>query len=219
MSILTSTWIQLKTPNTCNEIAHIASSMGNRLSSFTNTVPQGTDTSGPSAASLEKKVRASSSQEDTCIICIDDSDDERSTLQCGHRFHTECVKPWMERWQTCPLCRKRDTITFPPISCHSNCLISINHVSPNTFSSRVVDSLEATIMRMMEEHLTNHNRLVNTYNQHQQPPPFIGPITYQDAVARRNLQIENGILISQISPPRQITDNDDHQWEQLEPIL
>lgn len=67
---------------------------------------------------------ASSDAADThwCIICRDgsegadgaDNDEPQEQQQvatatlmpCGHRFHGECIKPWLELRSTCPLCRQ-----------------------------------------------------------------------------------------------------------------
>jgi len=47
----------------------------------------------------------------TCAICIEDlppvgEDDSTITLPCQHRFHTDCVVPWLtERQSKCPMCK------------------------------------------------------------------------------------------------------------------
>lgn len=47
-----------------------------------------------------------------CIICRDDLDHQATSgevpkkLKCGHCFHLECLRSWIERQQTCPTCRK-----------------------------------------------------------------------------------------------------------------
>ena len=42
-------------------------------------------------------------------------EDSVTTLLCGHRFHSNCVKMWLVKDATCPLCRSkvlvRDSIT------------------------------------------------------------------------------------------------------------
>jgi len=50
-----------------------------------------------------------------CAICMedfrnDDSDnseeiDPIKTLRCGHRFHCDCIDPWIAQKSSCPLCR------------------------------------------------------------------------------------------------------------------
>lgn len=43
----------------------------------------------------------------TCSICLCDSPVERVVLNCGHRFHEQCISSWMTRarFARCPLCR------------------------------------------------------------------------------------------------------------------
>ncbi|KAL3876337.1 hypothetical protein ACJMK2_034198 [Sinanodonta woodiana] len=51
----------------------------------------------PVEAALEKK----------CPICLglQDEDDEVKRLPCSHKFHTQCILPWLSKVNTCPLCR------------------------------------------------------------------------------------------------------------------
>ncbi|XP_064413293.1 E3 ubiquitin-protein ligase TTC3 isoform X2 [Latimeria chalumnae] len=45
-------------------------------------------------------------EEDPCIICHDDlSQETLCVLECGHRFHKECIKEWLKKQSTCPTCR------------------------------------------------------------------------------------------------------------------
>jgi len=43
----------------------------------------------------------------TCIICRDEmvGDPRAKVLPCGHVFHFYCLRSWLERQQTCPVCR------------------------------------------------------------------------------------------------------------------
>lgn len=47
--------------------------------------------------------------EETCSICTENIDDFNSsqwTLECNHKFHTECIIQWFRRGNdTCPCCR------------------------------------------------------------------------------------------------------------------
>ena len=47
----------------------------------------------------------------TCCICIDEyaAGDKIATLPCGHQFHCDCIKPWLQQQCVCPLC-KRDLL-------------------------------------------------------------------------------------------------------------
>jgi E3 ubiquitin-protein ligase synoviolin len=42
-----------------------------------------------------------------CIVCREDmnADMMPKKLPCGHCFHTDCLKSWLERQQNCPICR------------------------------------------------------------------------------------------------------------------
>lgn len=42
-----------------------------------------------------------------CIICIADIEMKAKTLliPCGHMFHESCIKEWLEKHNTCPVCR------------------------------------------------------------------------------------------------------------------
>ena len=47
-------------------------------------------------------------QQPSCSICIVDYelDEMVSQLICGHRFHPECIRQWVESNRSCPYCRK-----------------------------------------------------------------------------------------------------------------
>ena len=42
-----------------------------------------------------------------CPICIKcfDKDSVIYKLECGHIFHRDCLKPWLEKIGNCPCCR------------------------------------------------------------------------------------------------------------------
>lgn len=43
--------------------------------------------------------------DDECSICMEGCEGGM-TLRCGHMFHRECLRPWIEQGKdTCPLCR------------------------------------------------------------------------------------------------------------------
>lgn len=45
---------------------------------------------------------------DHCIVCFDDFDSCQSSrqLKCGHMFHYDCIKSWLDYSRKCPICRK-----------------------------------------------------------------------------------------------------------------
>jgi len=61
-------------------------------------------------AATDKAAHVGDDDNDTtliCAICLDDEVPKAfSVLPCQHRFHTECIIPWLtERHANCPLCK------------------------------------------------------------------------------------------------------------------
>lgn len=52
------------------------------------------------------KIKESGSSMDTCVICYSNQITIFETpLQCGHRFHAECIKEWIKYQKKCPYCK------------------------------------------------------------------------------------------------------------------
>ena len=45
------------------------------------------------------------SGDNVCIICREEMTTGCKKLPCGHIFHTNCLRSWFQRQQTCPTCR------------------------------------------------------------------------------------------------------------------
>lgn len=47
-------------------------------------------------------------EEDQCVICQFPYEDgmEVCSLYCTHNFHFDCIRGWLARNRTCPLCRE-----------------------------------------------------------------------------------------------------------------
>jgi len=41
-----------------------------------------------------------------CSICFDGSKNDFVMLECGHKFHKNCILEWLKNGSNCPLCRK-----------------------------------------------------------------------------------------------------------------
>ena len=57
--------------------------------------------------SLQKiKIREAGTSMDVCVICYSNQITIFETpLQCGHRFHSECIKEWLKYQKKCPFCK------------------------------------------------------------------------------------------------------------------
>jgi len=53
-------------------------------------------------------ISVSNNQNEECCICMDIGETNSwSMLACGHKFHKDCVLPWIQANHTCPICRIR----------------------------------------------------------------------------------------------------------------
>jgi len=58
--------------------------------------------------SLQIQILVINTQNEECCICMDiGNNSEWSILQCGHKFHGQCISQWLRSNQTCPICRIR----------------------------------------------------------------------------------------------------------------
>jgi hypothetical protein len=56
----------------------------------------------------EVYIKGENAEQHGCAICIDEYQDGDSlqVLPCAHKFHTDCIVPWLsERQASCPLCK------------------------------------------------------------------------------------------------------------------
>lgn len=51
--------------------------------------------------------RSNENEKVTCAVCLERIEEKQEIfrLPCQHLFHEECLKPWMERYGSCPSCR------------------------------------------------------------------------------------------------------------------
>jgi hypothetical protein len=42
-----------------------------------------------------------------CVICLDEDANDVILIDCGHTFHSRCVRKWFRRSEGCPLCRRK----------------------------------------------------------------------------------------------------------------
>ena len=54
-----------------------------------------------------KQTNGEESDNTRCMVCLADYEegDRLRTLQCFHKFHTECIDNWLSRKPICPICK------------------------------------------------------------------------------------------------------------------
>ena len=81
-------------------------------SSFVELTTESLDQVRPAKALTIKSKRTSDKPTD-CTICLNPMVDTRTNedtfvaLECGHKYHRECIEGWLDEHNTCPLCRVR----------------------------------------------------------------------------------------------------------------
>ncbi|KAG8077498.1 hypothetical protein GUJ93_ZPchr0007g3736 [Zizania palustris] len=61
----------------------------------------------PGSSCVSDKSSESSLENDACIICQDEYQVKEciGTLDCGHRYHEDCIKQWLTVKNICPICK------------------------------------------------------------------------------------------------------------------
>ena len=59
----------------------------------------------PASQSDINSLESVSNPEGDCAICQDELGDEAKKMHCGHMFHFDCLRPWLNIHNTCPVCR------------------------------------------------------------------------------------------------------------------
>ncbi|XP_006895410.1 PREDICTED: E3 ubiquitin-protein ligase DZIP3 [Elephantulus edwardii] len=54
----------------------------------------------------ENTLEEEEEEEEPCVICHENlSPENLSVLPCAHKFHAQCIRPWLIQQGTCPTCR------------------------------------------------------------------------------------------------------------------
>lgn len=62
----------------------------------------------PTHEGMDEDGKAAARVGDTCTVCHDDYEEGATVVElpCMHCFHEDCIMPWLETHNTCPVCRK-----------------------------------------------------------------------------------------------------------------
>jgi len=115
-----------------------------------------------------------------CSVCWDDFklDEDVRKLRCDHYFHEDCIIPWLELHNTCPICRKEqedDTETGNAEEASGNQesessatggagSVSHQHACPHTSSSSSTSSATATGTRNPDNLMEALGRYSSVFN-------------------------------------------------------
>lgn len=63
----------------------------------------------PTHAVTAEDVAAAPAEHRACTVCMEDfrTGEEQRTLPCFHRFHKDCIDPWLRQSGCCPICKHR----------------------------------------------------------------------------------------------------------------
>ncbi|KAL9997780.1 putative transcription factor C2H2 family [Helianthus debilis subsp. tardiflorus] len=82
------------------------------ISALQGMVPAGTSGSGLSEEEISEHLQVytaqgMTSEVDAACICLDEYEkkEKMGRLECGHRFHAECIRRWLLSKNVCPMCR------------------------------------------------------------------------------------------------------------------
>ncbi|XP_045858411.1 E3 ubiquitin-protein ligase DZIP3 isoform X3 [Meles meles] len=61
---------------------------------------------GPASWEGANNLNDEEEEEEPCVICHENlSPENLSVLPCAHKFHSQCIRPWLMQQGTCPTCR------------------------------------------------------------------------------------------------------------------
>ncbi|XP_076295545.1 E3 ubiquitin-protein ligase RNF181-like [Lasioglossum baleicum] len=101
-------WTPLEDGETPNHLIHMARllrdfGMWDLLGQTTRLPPP----ASKSAIENLEEIKISSSESKQCPVCLKEFENGISAkrMPCKHIFHKECIIPWLEKTNSCPLCR------------------------------------------------------------------------------------------------------------------
>jgi hypothetical protein len=68
--------------------------------------PRHTEQAPAREAVIDALPQVKPSCSDECAVCKEKYTSEATSLPCKHYFHKDCIKPWLQRHNSCPMCRQ-----------------------------------------------------------------------------------------------------------------
>ena len=62
-----------------------------------------------------------------CVICLEYTTLCPVNTKCGHKFHKKCLKPWADKYNSCPICREALNKNKPVLKCISSFITDDDH--------------------------------------------------------------------------------------------
>ena len=126
-----------------------------------------------------------------CSICLDSFKENEKYIQLpcpekNHHFHSNCIKEWLSRNNTCPLCRTefsqerttRPRTSRPPLLSNLMNIQSISNTIPDTGDNNIIDNSPEFILNTID------NFLRDISNEIENPTPNPTPNSEENDLQR-----------------------------------
>ena len=92
-----------------------------------------------------------------CPTCLEifTSKCDISTIRCGHVFHSECLKKWLERNNSCPQCRK--SCRYSPII---KLYFSENETDSET-NNKSIENMKKNVLQLEKDYKISQDLVQN----------------------------------------------------------
>ncbi|ESN95417.1 hypothetical protein HELRODRAFT_102639 [Helobdella robusta] len=81
------------------------------------------------------------SGDNVCIICREEMHSNAKKLPCNHIFHSNCLRSWFQRQQTCPTCRM-DVFRNTPASTNNRQQAAVPQAAANAQQPQAADNVQ-----------------------------------------------------------------------------
>lgn len=121
-----------------------------------------------------------------CSICLDTLKENEKYIQLpcsenSHCFHSDCIKEWLSRNNTCPLCRtefpqRRHRTTYSSLLSNLSNGPLISNISPDIGDNNIIDNSDEFILNTIDNFLRDVTEEINNPTPVPVPSPVREPI-------------------------------------------